>query len=100
MDNSLLQKLYTLPIGLIEFKSDGKGNSQLGAVTPEIVRMLAGTRFLENLDSLDPFKKNNENLKELAKKLEQRSLVLTVGGEGDSRFIFLIDKNRLSKQQK
>ncbi|MDC0253829.1 hypothetical protein OAK75_02960 [Bacteriovoracales bacterium] len=92
-----MQKLYTLPIGLIEFTQDEKGKSQLGLVTPEIIRMLAGTKFIDNLDSLNPYIENNKSLQELSTILKQESLLLLVGGKGESKYIFLIDKGRLLK---
>jgi len=95
-EKDLLKRLYTLPIGLIEFRQDEEGESQLGAVTPEVIRMLAGTKFLENLDLLNPYIENNKNLQELSTILKHESLLLLVGGKGGFRYIFLIDKSRLS----
>ena len=64
-----LSKMYQMPIGIIEYYQDENGKTQLGMMTPEIVRLLAGYLPLPELIDLDPFNGNEDLLNNLKQEM-------------------------------
>ena len=89
-----LEKLYSLPVGIIEFVKDERGTVTLEMANPEVVRILASSEHIEDLESLNPFNENNERLQGLQTFLEDNHIFTVIGGSGNSRYIIFIDKSR------
>ena len=93
-ESYFLKKLYTLPIGVLEFVKDEKGGAGVEIVTPEVIRILAGTGHVNDFESLNPFEENNKVLHSLKTMLEGDHIFTVIGGSKNSRYIIFIDKSR------
>ena len=91
-ESYFLKKLYTLPIGVLEFVKDEKGDVVIEIVTPEVIRILAGTGYLNDFESLNPFDENNKVLHSLKTMLEVDHIFTVIGGSKNSKYIIFIDK--------
>ena len=95
----ILKMMYSLPVGLMEFVTDEKGNTTIGIVTPEVIRILGHTKFLGKMDSLSPSIENNKALEELTKELEKDNVTLVITGDGKSDYLFFVDKSNLISKE-
>tara|TARA_B100000029_G_C17331577_1_gene871858 strand:+ start:554 stop:856 length:303 start_codon:yes stop_codon:yes gene_type:complete len=92
-----LKLIHHLPVGLIEFVSDEEGNSTVGLVNPEILRIIAISGFRGEIKSLNPRIENNKALEDLTKKLEKNNIALIITGNENSDYLFFVDRSNLLK---
>ena len=82
----------------IPFVKDEKEGVVVEMVTPEVIRILAGTGHVNDFESLNPFDENNKVLHSLKAMLEGDHIFTVIGGSKTSRYIIFIDKS-LQKTQ-
>ena len=95
--NPFLKLINHLPVGLIEFLNDEEGNSTVGLINPEILRIIAISGFRGEIKSLNPRIENNKALEDLTKKLEKNNIALVITGNENSDYLFFVDRSNLLK---
>ncbi|MDC0253830.1 hypothetical protein OAK75_02965 [Bacteriovoracales bacterium] len=97
MDQShpLLKLILHLPVGIIEFINDEQGNSTVGLINPEILRIISIAGFRGEIKSLNPRIENNKTLEDLTKVLEKNSIALVITGNENSDYLFFVDRSNL-----
>ena len=94
-EHPLLKLMHHLPVGLIEFENDEEGNSTVGLINPEIIRIITISGFRGEIKSLNPRIENNKTLEDLSKALEKNNIALVITGDGNSDYLFFVDRSNV-----